>query len=369
VKKLLFLIPYSLFLFAANAAEYRAAIVADMDTGQVLFQHRAEDLNYPASLTKLMTLYLTFDALESGRLTLSDQLIVSRTAAAAPPVKLNLAAGSKISVEDAIKAVAVHSANDVARALAENLRGGREATFASMMTDVARQIGLSQTNFENASGLPDEDHLSSARDIALLAIAIHQHFPQYWKYFGIRSWTFGGRTYTNGNRLLGTYPGANGMKTGFTNSARFCLVATASRDGRNIVAVVLGSPNRDVRATVTRRLLDVGFGLENPDSVRASAASPAPAPAPAANRPATQNSKLKTQSSAAGRTGVQFGAFGSRRAADDQAAKVRRHTGLSPTIEQAGSLFRVRAHGLSESAANDACRRFREQRLDCFTFR
>jgi D-alanyl-D-alanine carboxypeptidase len=365
--KLVALFVLCLAPFALSAADFRAAIVADMDTGQVLFAHNAETPNYPASLTKLMTLYLTFDALENERLRLSDQLIVSRTAAAAPPVRLGLAAGSKISVEDAIKAVAVHSSNDVARVLAENLRGGREATFASMMTEVANQIGLAQTNFENASGLPDSDHLSSARDIALLTIAIHQHFPQYWKYFGIRSWTFGGRTYNNGNRLLGTYPGANGMKTGFTNSARFCLVATAQRDGRNIVAVVLGSPNRDVRASATRRLLDVGFGLESPNNIRVSATPPAPVQAaqpaqraaPAASAPV----------SGTGNVGVQFGAFGSRGAANEQARKVTRITGLSPAIEQANGLFRVRAHRLSESAANEACRRFREQRLDCFIFR
>ncbi|MCL2758268.1 MAG: D-alanyl-D-alanine carboxypeptidase [Alphaproteobacteria bacterium] len=367
MRKLVVFFALCLVPFAIYSSEYRAAIVADMDTGQVLFSHRAEDLNYPASLTKLMTLYLTFDALYNERIRLNDQIIVSRTAAAAPPVKLGLAAGAKISVEDAIKAVAVHSANDVARALAENLRGGREATFASMMTDVARQIGLTQTNFENASGLPDDDHLSSARDIALLAIAIHQHFPQYWHFFGIRSWTYGGRTFTNGNRLLASYPGANGMKTGFTNAARFCLVATAQRDGRNIVAVVLGSPNRDVRANVTRRLLDHGFGVNgaNPEP-RPITPAPPTTPVPAAARAATPTPAARP---ASGGTGVQFGAFGSRAAAETQAGHVRRITGLSPTIEQAGGLHRVRAHGLSESAANNACRKFRAQNFECFVFR
>ncbi|MCL1785628.1 MAG: D-alanyl-D-alanine carboxypeptidase [Alphaproteobacteria bacterium] len=345
---------YALAPLAAHASEYRAAIVADMDTGAILFRDRDEELNYPASLTKIMTLYLTFDALESGRLHLSDQLIVSAAAANAPPVKLGLAAGSKISVDDAIKAVAVHSANDVARVLAENLRGGREATFASMMTDVANQIGLSQTNFENASGLPDDDHLSSARDIALLAIAIHQHFPGYWKYFGIRNWTYGGRTYTNGNKLLGNYAGANGMKTGFTNSARYCLVATAARDGKNIVTVVLGAPNRDVRLNASRKLLDRAFGtesrelkIEDPDEQ-------------------TAVQKPKPVSSGGGKSGVQFGAFGSRNAATEQAKKVQKYTGIVPKIEQTGGMFRVRAYGLSATAADGACKKFRDQKLDCF---
>ena len=136
-----------------HAAQYRAALVVDMDTGRVLYQENANELNYPASLTKIMTLYLTFDALEHGRLALDDYLIVSQSAANAEPVKLGLAAGSKIRVEDAIKAVAVFSANDVARVLAENLKGGQEESFADLMTRVAREIGLANTNFENSSSI------------------------------------------------------------------------------------------------------------------------------------------------------------------------------------------------------------------------
>ena len=145
----------------AMAGGYRAAMVVDMDVGRVLIAENENDLNYPASLTKIMTLYLTFDALEHGRLHLDDYLIVSQSAANASPVKLGLAAGSKIKVEDAIKAVAVHSANDVARVLAENLKGGKEGNFASLMTRVASEIGLSNTHFENSSGLPNDDHMST----------------------------------------------------------------------------------------------------------------------------------------------------------------------------------------------------------------
>ena len=185
MKKVLFVLPLLFFCVFANAEQYRASVVADMDTGRVILQQNANDSNYPASLTKIMTLYLTFHALESERLHLDDYLIVSQSAANASPVKLGLPAGSKIRVEDAIIAVAVHSANDVARVLAENLKGGQEETFAALMTRVAHEIGLSKTNFENSSGLPDDDHLSTARDIALMALAVYKHFPQYWKYFGI----------------------------------------------------------------------------------------------------------------------------------------------------------------------------------------
>ena len=218
MKRVLFFL-VSLFVFCgmSNAADYRAVIVADIDSGRVLYQENANQLNYPASLTKIMTLYLTFDALEHNRLHLDDYLIVSQYAANAQPVKLGLNAGSKITVEDAIKAVAVHSANDVARVLAENLQGGKEGNFASLMTQVANEIGLQNTNFENSSGLPNDDHMSTARDIALLSMAVYKHFPQYWKYFGIKTWNYNGKTYTNGNRLLASYPGCDGMKTGFTN--------------------------------------------------------------------------------------------------------------------------------------------------------
>ena len=259
-----FLILPMLFIASiASAANYRAAMVADMDSGRVLYSENATDLNYPASLTKIMTLYLTFDALEHGRLHLDDYLIVSNAAANAEPVRLGIPAGSKITVEDAIKAVAVHSANDIARVLAENLKWGKEGNFASLMTRVAREIGLSRTNFENSSGLPDDDHLSTARDIALVSMAVYKHFPQYWKYFGIKTWTYGGKTYTNGNRLLTSFPGCDGMKTGYTNKSKYSLVATARRGDKHLMAVVLGAENKDVRAAVATNLLNRGFTIRH----------------------------------------------------------------------------------------------------------
>ena len=305
----------------AVAGGYRAAMVADMDTGRVLYSENANDLNYPASLTKIMTMYLTFDALEHGRLHLDDYLIVSQSAANASPVKLGLAAGSKIKVEDAIKAVAVVSANDVARVLAENLKGGKEGNFASLMTRVAGEIGLSRTNFENSSGLPNDDHMSTARDIALLSMAVYKHFPQYWKYFGIKTWTYNGKTYTNGNRLLGTYPGCDGMKTGFTNKSKYSLVATAKRDGRHLMSVVLGAENKDVRAAVATNMLNKGFNMVGTNAAPVTkntpvkaAAAPTPVSAAPANK-APHVPPVQAVSNVHGTTGVQFGAFSSRDAA------------------------------------------------------
>ena len=366
----------SLFvMFAANAADYRAVLVADIDSGRVLYQENANQLNYPASLTKIMTLYLTFDALEHGRLHLDDYLIVSNVAAAAEPVKLGLPAGSKIKVEDAIKAVAVYSANDVARVLAENLKGGKEGNFASLMTQVATEIGLSNTNFENSSGLPDDDHLSTARDIALLSVAVYKHFPQYWKYFGIKSWTYNGKTYTNGNRLLSSYAGCDGMKTGFTNKSKYSLVATASRDGRHLIAVVLGAENKDIRASVATSLLNRGFKMLENDTAPVVINN-----APKQNyntAPINENNPLakytinqnKNNNMAPGASGVQFGAFSSRDAAARQVKNVEQSLGVFATIEPAsGGLFRVRVNNISESAAQNLRNSAVAAGIDSFVF-
>lgn len=371
---------------ASHAAQYRAALVANMDTGQILIKENANQLNYPASLTKIMTVYLTFDALEHGRLHLDDYLIVSNYAAAASPVKLGLSAGSKITVEDAIKAVVVMSANDVARVLAENLKGGKEGNFADMMTRVANEIGLKNTNFENSSGLPNDDHMSTARDIALLSMAVYKHFPQYWKYFGIKTWTYNGKTYTNGNRLLGTYAGCDGMKTGFTNKSRYSLVATANRGGTHLMAVVLGAENKDVRAAVATQLLNRGFEMTKNNSAPIERTTPvtpiasqpshvapvATAPTFAAAYNAATTAAAPTYNAPSvsrGGAGVQFGAFSSRDAAAKQVANVKNKLGVVATIEQASNgMFRVRANGITDAAATELRNRATNAGIDSYVF-
>ena len=368
------------------AAGYRAALVADMDSGKILYQENANDLNYPASLTKIMTLYLTFDALEHGRLHLDDYLIVSQYAANASPVKLGLVAGTKISVEDAIKAVAVLSANDVARVLAENLKGGKEGNFAGLMTRVAIEIGLSKTNFENSSGLPNDDQMSTARDIALLSMAVYKHFPQYWKYFGIKTWVYNGKTYTNGNRLLGTYPGCEGMKTGFTNKSKYSLVATAHRGNARLISVVLGAENKDVRASISTKMLNRGFEMLGsnaaPVAKQTSTAqqtapvrttpqnkSAASAPTITATYAAATAAAAPKYNAAAGAAGVQFGAFSSRAAAMTQVANVRNKLGVTASVEQAANgMFRVRATGLSDAAAAQIKSAADNHGIDSFVF-
>ena len=366
------------FLSAAIAKDYKAVLVADIDTGKVLYQENANELNYPASLTKIMTLYLTFDALEHKRLKLDDYLIVSKYAADAQPVKLGLTAGSKIKVEDAIKAVAVHSANDVARVLAENLQGGKEGSFADLMTRIANEIGLQNTNFENSSGLPNDDHMSTARDIALLSMAVYKHFPQYWKYFGIKTWTYNGKTYTNTNRLLGVYPGCDGMKTGYTNKSKYSLVATAERNNKHLMTVVLGAENKDVRANVATRMLNIGFYksgvLDSNYNEKEQPILPVHTVSPTYNNPVAKyaqsvdNSK-QSVSNVSGGAGLQCGAFSTQAAAQQQIQRVKDKTGLTLQVEKNESgLYRARVYGLTEDVANGAKKSASANGIDCYVF-
>lgn len=368
-----FILSSVLFCNCVMAAQYKAVLVADIDSGRVLYQENANELNYPASLTKIMTLYLTFDALEHKRLHLDDYLIVSQYAANAQPVKLGLSAGSKITVEDAIKAVAVHSANDVARVLAENLQGGKEGNFANLMTRVANEIGLKNTNFENSSGLPNDDHLSTARDIALLSMAVYKHFPQYWKYFGIKSWTYNGKTYTNGNRLLGTYAGCDGMKTGFTNKSKYSLVATANRENHHLIAVVLGAENKDVRAEVATKMLNLGFSKVIATNKNFAVQEQVYTTAPTSTNPvakyATDAKTNNNYAYATGNSGIQCGAFSTYDSANKQAMRIKPIIGLSMQVSQSnGGLYRVRAEGLSESAAQSAKNTATANGIDCYIF-
>lgn len=384
--KRIFLILGCLFLsVSAHAAQYRAALVADMNTGRVLYQENANELNYPASLTKIMTLYLTFDALEHKRLSLDDYLIVSKSAASAEPVKLGLTAGSKIRVEDAIKAVAVYSANDVARVLAENLKGGKEGSFAELMTSVAREIGLQHTNFENSSGLPDDDHLSTARDIALLSMAVYKHFPQYWHFFGIKAWTYDGKTYTNGNRLLTSFAGCDGMKTGYTKKSKYSLVATAHRNNVHLMSVVLGAENKDVRANIAAQMLTKGFAMMREGGASVSVTAPVTSSVKTYSDGDTFASAYNTATSAAapkytkqtaqsvpttkGGTGVQFGAFSTRGSAENHVKNIKNKIGVNAVVEQTdGGLYRVRVYGLTDATARQISADAAANGIDSYVF-
>src|SRR6201996_136186 len=245
------------FLGFTSQPKY-AAIVVDAKTGEVLYQQAPDDHRYPASITKIMTMYLAFEALRDHQLSLDDRLTISPHAAAQAPSKVGLRPGQTIAVRDAMDAIAVLSANDMAVAMAERL-GGTEAHFAEMMTAKAKQLGMNNTQYVNANGLPDTRQLSTARDIAILSRAVLRDFPQYYAFFSTREFTYLGRTTRNHNHLLGSMPGVDGIKTGFTNASGFNLAASAVRDDHRLIAVVLGGSSTAARDLHVEDLLDAGF--------------------------------------------------------------------------------------------------------------
>ncbi len=238
-----------------------AAIVLDAESGEVLFARHANAPRYPASITKVMTLYMAFDALERGKIRLDDRIVVSARAASQPPSKLGLAAGQTISVDDAIRSLAVRSANDMAVAVAEHVAGS-EGRFTALMTLKAHELGMTNSRFVTASGLPDSRQLTTARDLALLSRAVMRDFPQYYQYFGQQHWYYNGRQYNNTNGLLHQNQTYDGIKTGFTNASGYNLAASSVRDGRRLIVVVLGGRSSATRNSHVAELMNTGFEVE-----------------------------------------------------------------------------------------------------------
>jgi len=231
----------------ASAKPKFSALAVDARTGDVLFASDADGLRHPASLTKVMTLYILFQELEAGHLTLDSELSISRNASGRPPTKLGLKPAQTIRIEDAIKAVITLSANDVAVAIGENIAGS-ETAFAQRMTKTARSLGMSRTTFRNASGLPDPGQVTTARDMATLSLRLQHDFPQYYPYVRITSFQFGKRTIRSHNRLLGRFEGTDGIKTGYIRASGFNLTTSARRGDKRIIGVVMGGrtgPARD----------------------------------------------------------------------------------------------------------------------------
>ncbi len=275
----------------ADAAPY-AALVMDMRTGEVVHAEGADRQQHPASLTKMMTLYLTFEALETGQLRLDQRVRVSRHASRQPASKLYLKSGQRVRVRDLIRATAIKSANDAAMVLAEAI-GGSQAGFARLMTAKARDLGMTSTRFKNPHGLTQAGHLSTARDMARLARHLYFDFPEYYNVFGRKTARAAGKRLYSTNRLLSSYRGAEGMKTGYTRAAGFNLVATAKRGDRRVLAVVMGGKSSRWRNARVAELLDLGFratparAAEIPPSRAVVRVADAPLPAPRPGTPAT----------------------------------------------------------------------------------
>lgn len=238
-----------------------ASIVVDAASGEVLFSRFADSRRYPASITKVMTLYLAFDALQQGKVRLDDVIVVSPRAASQPPSKLGLASGQRITLDDAMRATSVRSANDMAVAIAEHI-GGSEARFAEMATLKARELGMTQTRYANANGLPDSRQVTSARDLTILARAVMRDFPQYYSYFGLHDWAYQGRDYRNTNGLLLSGQGYDGIKTGYINASGYNLAASAVRDGKRVITIVMGGRSSASRNAHVAELMNTGFEVQ-----------------------------------------------------------------------------------------------------------
>ena len=384
-----------------------AAIVVDANSGEVLYAKKADSPRYPASITKVMTLYLAFEAISQGRLHLNEYIPVSRHAAGQAPTKLGLRAGQNIQVDDAIRATAVKSANDMAVVLAERI-GGSEPRFAALMTLRAQELGMTQTHFANASGLPDRQQLSSARDIAILSRAVMRDYPQYYAYFGQKQFVFNGQSLKNHNGLLGKMPGVDGLKTGFTAASGFNLAASAVRDTRRLIAVVLGGNSTAARDNHVEDLLDTGFDVlrrrkngeritiaqnlfeEEPTGVLSRApveqgsgdqdglkilVSDDNFQAPVQVGSARSSAKTKSVSKRTGNWSVQVGAFRSRKQAKAHlktvSKKFRNQLSAYETSVDAAvnGYFRARFEGLSAAAAQQACAALSARRMSCMVLK
>jgi D-alanyl-D-alanine carboxypeptidase len=399
------------YLRVSTGEPKNTAIVMDAQSGEVLYAERADSLRYPASVTKVMTLYLAFEALAAGRLHLTDQIVVSPLAAAQPATKLGLRAGDTISVEDAMHAMAVHSANDMAVAMAERI-GGTESQFAALMTLKAQQLGMINTRYVNANGLPDNRQVTTARDMAVLTRAVLRDYPQYYRFFSTEQFTYRGKTYLNTNHLLGKMPGVDGLKTGFTNAAGFNLDASAVRNGNRLIAVVMGSSSSAARNANVEGLLLTGFDVlerrargerllvtqnlfeQAPPAYLASARTPAgqgegdedpidvvltrntarPVAMTVSNSMAgavaTARTAPKLAKPEARNWWVQVGEFRSHRQAKAQVEEVSRRfarlfDAAEGSVDEAGRTYRARFSGFNEQAARDVCSTVKSRGLPC----
>ncbi len=330
-----------------------AEIVIDAVSGEILSAQRPDHRHYPASLTKLMTLYLLFEALDQGRITLESRIPVSARAAGQAPSRLGLRKGGSLLARDAILALVTKSANDAATVVAEALAGS-EIRFAARMTEKARALGMRSTTFRNATGLPNRGQVSTVRDMAKLARALYRRFPHYYKFFSTRSFRFAGRTYRNSNKLLVTYPGTDGLKTGYIRASGYNLVISAQRSGRRIIAAVFGAntPARRDRKMVA--LLDRGFATAG------SSLPPPPRPKPTL---ASWNSVWA----------IQVGAFRNRDAAYTALSNYRGRISIADAVpvvvpvltHEGGYVYRARFIGVTGRQARESCRLLSERQLPC----
>ncbi len=400
MKKIAFLCVLVLAVLRAAAASASvSSIMIDAENGDVMYEMNADERRYPASLTKLMTLYITFNALENNHIKLTDKLKVSHTAAGRSPSKLGVRAGETITVKDAIMAVIVKSANDCATVLAEHF-APTEADFAVLMTNTAHKLGMSHTTFKNASGLPNTQQKTTARDMAVLAMAVYHHFPQYYKWFSAKSFQYKGRTIGGHNYILKTFAGADGMKTGYTAASGYNIITSAKRSGKRVIAVTMGHNSVGERDKKVSRMMDKGLThmqkgeinvamLTNEINGKASAAPKAtrlasvqkktPAKtqavrlAKAQSKPAAKATKIASASSN-GRYAVQVGSFSDYQRARNYALTVKNKLAKKYAVHdikvekvqaESKTVYRSKVIGLAKNDANTICRNMKRSNQAC----
>ena len=351
-----------------------SSMVMEAATGNVLLAANPDEPRHPASLTKMMTLYMVFEALRDRRLSLDQLVPVSFHAAAMSPSKLGLTPATRITVEQAILGLVTKSANDAAAALGELLGGGDETRFGQMMTLRARALGMSHTVFRNASGLPDPDQITTARDLAVLARHLVQDFPAEYRYFSIPSFRFHGQVILNHDHLLQTYPGADGIKTGYIEASGFNLVTSAVRGDVRLIGVVLGASHPGERDLHMEALLDQGFEQLNVPVLTAHHESPKGLGLIAAAQAATLEPAAARAHVQSARWSVQIGTFGTEQAARATAAVARRAADNGDIRVEAVSVhgrtvYRALLGGLSQSDTHVACNAVARHHLACIPVR
>ena len=343
-----------------------ASFVVDANDGQVLHSVNADTRNYPASLTKMMTLYLVFEALDAGTIRFDDRIDVSARAARQPSSKLGLKTGESITFEQVVLALAIKSGNDVATAVAESFAGSERA-FALMMTAKARALGMSRTTFRNASGLPNRGQMSTAKDMATLAKALIDHFPHHFHYFSARTFTFRGTAHTNHNTLLSAYSGTDGIKTGYIRASGFNLVASVKRGNRRLIGVVFGGRSASARNRHMISLLEKGF--KQLSALPQSAARTSP----------TDATERPREASPDARWGIQVGVYNTYEPAFKIAQKA--HAAAHDLLDEGEvkivllerrkgrPFYRARILGISKMDAYAACRVLKRQKMQCMELR
>jgi D-alanyl-D-alanine carboxypeptidase len=391
----------------AEANSKYSAVVIDANTGTVIYSRYESSYRYPASLTKMMTLYLVFDALEKGTLTLDQKLKVSKRAAGQAPSKLWLKTSETLTVEQSIKALVTKSANDVATVLAESI-SGTEYKFALKMTEQAKQLGMYRTVFRNASGLPNRRQKSTAIDLATLARALYDHFPQYYPYFSTDSFTWKDKTYRSHNKLLKGYKGTDGIKTGYTRASGFNLTTSTKRDGVRLIGVVLGGRSSKTRDAHMKVILDRSYKklASNPNLIPKMVNVPTPRLKPGSSPllvalntspvstlissidgkdsdllpPLEETLAVDTTIEQGDQTpppewGIQIGAFTKAETAREHLIKAQatsphllrsKDALIMPLESEAGTIYRARFGPIGEEEAGQACVHLISKGMSCF---